>query len=127
MKDLKDYIMDKKLSEQQVTTLSYDMVVKDDNNINQEIKDILISKGWEYTIPKTNVISYSGINRVEANNDTPMTTAWKPGVTPKQACDDFYAAINAYNTNHSLDNPLKLARGSAFATCSNVYEAIRVE
>ena len=127
MKQLKDYIVDKKLSEKQVTTLSYDMEVKDDSNINQEIREILVDKGWKYTIPETNVISYSGKNRVEINSDTPMTTAWKPGVTPNQACKEFYAAIIAYNTNHSLDKPLKLARGFAFATCSNVYEAIKVE
>ena len=130
MKAIDKYIMEKKsekiLAEGHVTTMSYDLEVKDDTNINQEIKDILIGYGWNFTIPEQRIISYYGKQRVEKDADTPNTTAWKVGVTPMEATEELYAAIETYNTNHALDNPVVLGRGHAFAVCDNVYESIKI-
>jgi len=88
MKPLDKYIMEKKeervLAQGLVTTMSYDLEVKDDTNINQEIKDILIGKGWNFTEPERKVITYLGKERIEKNVDTPYTTAWKECVTPRR-------------------------------------------
>ena len=109
-----------------VTTMSYDLEVKDDTNINQEIKDILIDKGWNFTIPEQKVIPYVGKTTVVKDADTPYTTAWKENVMPTDAVNEFYTAILAYNAKHALDNPMVLGRGNAFAVCDNVYDAIKV-
>ena len=126
MKEIDKYILEKKsekiLVKEHVTTMSYDLEVKDDTNINQEIKDYLIGKEWNFTIPERRVIPYLGKERTEKDADTPHTTAWKEGVTPKEAINEFCAAIEAYNTNHALDTPVKLGRGNAFAVKDNEYD-----
>ena len=130
MKSLDEYIMEHKdekvLARGHVTTMSYDLEVKDDTNINQEIKELLIDKGWNFTIPEQRIIPYLGKERTETNADTPNTTAWKEGITPREAISEFRAAIDAYNSNHALDNPMKLGRGHAFAVCDNVYDAVKI-
>ena len=130
MKEIDKYIVEKKsekiLAKEHVTTMSYDLEVKDDTNINQEIKDYLIGKEWNFTIPERRVIPYLGKERTEKDADTPHTTAWKEGVTPKEAINEFCAAIDAYNTNHALDTPVKLGRGNAFAVKDNEYDAIKI-
>lgn len=130
MKPLDIYIMEKEsekvLAQGHVTTMSYDLEVKDDTNINQEIKDILIDKGWNFTIPEQKVIPYVGKTRVVKDADTPYTTAWKENVTPKEAVGEFYTAILAYNAKQALDKPVVLGRGNAFAVCDNVYDAIKI-
>ena len=130
MKSLKEYIMENKdekvLAKGNVTTMSYDLEVKVDTNINQEIKDILIDKGWNFTIPEQRIIPYRGNQRVENNVDTPYTTAWKEGITPSESVIEFYNAIVAYNAKHALDKPAVLGRGHAFAVCDNVYDAVRI-
>lgn len=130
MKPLDIYIMEKEsekvLAQGHVTTVSYDLEVKDDTNINQEIKDILIDKGWNFTIPEQKVIPYVGKTRVVKDADTPYTTAWKENVMPTDAVNEFYTAILAYNAKHALDNPMVLGRGNAFAVCDNVYDAIKI-
>ena len=116
------------LSDALVTTMTYDMVVGDDTNINQEIKDFLAGYGWLFTIPEQAVESYNGTNRRTAQDaPTPNTTAWKANITPEEACAEFKNAIVAYNTNHSIDDPMKFARGNAFAVRDNEYKAIRIE
>lgn len=131
MESLDQYIMesskkDKVLSGGFVTTLSYDLAVKDDTNINQEIKDILLEKGWNFTIPEQRTIRYLGTQSAENDADTPKTTAWKEGVTPKEAINEFHSAIEAYNSKHLLDTPVVLGRGHAFAVCNNEYDAIKI-
>ncbi len=130
MKPLDIYIMEKEsekvLAQGHVTTMSYDLEVKDDTNINQEIKDILIDKGWNFTIPEQKVIPYVGKTRVVKDADTPYTTAWKENVMPTDAVNEFYTAILAYNAKHALDNPMVLGRGNASAVCDNVYDAIKI-
>lgn len=130
MKPLDKYTMKKEsekvLTQGHVTTISYDLEVKDDTNINQEIKEILVDKGWNFTMPERRVITYLGKERMEKNVDTPYTTAWKEGVTPKEAVNEFQAAIIAYNAKHALDKPAVLGRGNAFAVRDNEYEAIKI-
>ena len=130
MKPLDKYIMEKEsekaLVKGHVTTMSYDLEVKDNTNINQEIKDYLIGKGWNFTIPEQKVIPYVGKTRVVKDADTPYTTAWKENVMPTDAVNEFYAAILAYNAKHALDKPVVLGRGNAFAVCDNVYDAIKI-
>ena len=132
MKDIDKYInekMDKQiLADEPVTTMTYDMVVKDDANINQEIKDYLTERGWEFIIPKQIIERYLASDlRVEKDTPAPNTTAWKVNVTPAEACAEFKRAILAYNANHSLDDPMKFARGNAFAVRGNEYKALKVE
>lgn len=130
MKSLKDYIMGnnkKYLTEDKVTTMSYDLDTTKDNNINQEIKDYLIDKGWNYFVPEQQVVRYVGKSTVEKNAEMPNTTAWKAGLSPLEAINEFSAAIQAYNINHSLDKPAKFGRGDAFAVCDNEYESLRIE
>lgn len=130
MKSLDIYIMEKEsekvLAQGNVTTMSYDLEVKDDTNINQEIKEILIEKGWNFAMPERKVVAYLGKERIEKNVETPYTTAWKECVTPKEAVGEFYTAILAYNAKHALDKPVVLGRGNAFAVCDNVYDAIKI-
>ena len=101
MKSLKDYIMGnekkKHLAERKVTTISYDLDTTKDNNINQEIKDYLIAKGWNYIVPEQQVVRYVGKTTVEKNVDTPNTTAWKADMNPIDAINEFSAAILAFN------------------------------
>ena len=131
MKSLKDYIMGnekkKHLAERKVTTISYDLDTTKDNNINQEIKDYLIAKGWNYIVPEQQVVRYVGKTTVEKNVDTPNTTAWKADMNPIDAINEFSAAIEAYNGNHMFDKPAKFGRGKAFAVCDNEYESLRIE
>lgn len=130
MKPLDIYIMEKEsekvLAQGNVTTMSYDLEVKDDTNINQEIKEILIEKGWNFTMPERKVVAYLGKERTEKNVDTPYTTTWKENVMPTDAVNEFYAAILSYNAKHALDKPIVLGRGNAFAVCDNVYDAIKI-
>lgn len=130
MKEIDRYIMEKNsekiLAKGHVTTMSYDLEVKDDTSINQEIKDILIDYGWIFIIPERKIITYLGKERIEKDVDTPFTTAWKEGVSPKEAINEFRAAIEAYNTKHILDNPAVLGRGNAFAVRDNEYDAIKI-
>ena len=130
MKPLKDVMMEsmqtKYLSKGHVTTMSYDLEVKDDSNINQEIKDILMEYGWNFTVPEQRIVKYVGKKMVETDADTPNTTAWKEGVSPCEAVEEFCAEIEAYNTKHALDNPMVLGRGKAFATSDNEYDAIKI-
>ena len=131
MKDVKVYINERKdskiLADASVTTMTYDMEVKDDTNINQEIKDYLAERGWVFTIPEQTVESYLKGQRTEKNTPAPNTTAWKANITPAEACAEFRQAIEAYNANHTLEKPLKLARGNVFAVCGNEYKALKVE
>lgn len=129
---LKDFIKEgvKKhiLIDEHVTTMTYDVVTKDDTNINHEIKDYLAERGWAFTIPEQTVKSYNrSTERTEKDAPTPNTTAWKAKITPDEACGEFYQAIVAYNTNHSIDNPIKIARGNAFAVRDNEYKALKIE
>ena len=117
----------KVLSPHKVTTMSYDLETKDDSNINQEIKDYLIEHDWSFSIPQMRVIKYNCRERKDESVETPRTTAWKANINPTQACDEFHAALEAYNCNHMGDEPAKFARGSAFATRDNEYDAIRIE
>lgn len=117
---------EKFLANGDVTTMSYDLEVTEDSGINQEIKDILISYGWIFTLPERKVITYLGKESVEKRVDTPFTTAWKEGITPNMAIKEFRAAIEAYNTKHVLDNPVVLGRGNAFAVKNNEYDAIKI-
>ena len=130
MKPIDKYIMEKEsekiLAKGHVTTMSYDLEVKNDININQEIKEILIEKGWIFTVPEQRVITYLGKERTETDADVPHTTAWKEGITPSEAVNEFRSAIIAYNTNHSIDDPMKLGRGNAFAVRDNEYDAIKI-
>lgn len=132
MKDLKDLINERKdnnkLADAPITTMTYDMVVKDDTNINQEIKDYLAEQGWKFVIPEQIIERYLTKDwRVEKDAPAPNTTAWKVNVTPAEACTEFKLAIQAYNTNHSHDDPMKFARGNSFAVCGNEYKALKVE
>lgn len=131
MKSLKDCMMginkNKYLAKGKVTTMSYDLDTTKDNNINQEIKDYLIDKGWNYLVPEQQVVSYTGNPIVEKNVDMPNTTAWKEGVNPSEAINEFCTAIEAYNINHTCDKPAKFGRGKAFAVCDNEYESLRKE
>lgn len=115
---------EKALAKGHVTTMSYDLEVKDNTNINQEIKDILISYGWNFDVPERRGITYLGKERTERNADTPFTTTWKESITPKNAIDEFYAAIEKYNMRHALDTTVILGRGNAFAVFDNVFDAI---
>ena len=129
---LKDFIKEGEkrqiLVDEHVTTMTYDMVTKDDTNINQEIKDYLIDCGWKFIIPEQIVKSYNkSTERIEKDAPSPNTTAWKEKITPEDACMEFYQAIVASNTNHSLDDPMKLARGNAFAVRDNEYKALKIE
>lgn len=117
----------KVLSPHKVTTLSYDLETNDDSNMNQEIKDYLIEHDWNFSVPQMLVIKYTCGERTDKNIETPKTTAWKANINPTQACNEFHAALDAYNSNHMGDKPAKFARGKAFATCDNVYDAIMVE
>ena len=117
----------KVLSSSKVTTLSYDLETKDDSNINQEIKDYLIGHGWNFSIPQMRVIKYNNGERTEKCVETPMTTAWKASIPPANACEEFRMAIESYNAKHVHDRPARLARGSAFATRDNEYDAVRIE
>lgn len=123
----KDYSNGKKLTDSSVTTLSYDIEYDEDNSIYQEVKDYLADRGWHFQIPEVRVLPKIGKERIISNADTPNTTAWKAGVTPKQACEDFRMALLAYDTNHAGDTPKRFARGIVFATCNNVYDAVKVE
>lgn len=96
-------------------------------NVNQKIKEILKSKGWVFVIPKIRVKSRSLGERMEQKDDAPETVAWKENVTPRQSCYEFCEAICEYDINHFVDDPMKRARGKAFATQHNVYDAIRIE
>ena len=116
------------LVDEHVTTMTYDMVTKEDTNINQEIKGYLADLGWVFTIPEQIVESYNkSTERIEVEAPTPNTTAWKAKITPEEACKEFYQAIVAYNTNHSIDDPMKFARGNAFAVRDKEYKALRIE
>lgn len=110
-----------------ITTMSYDLETTDDNNINQEIKDFLIAKGWNFSIPESMVDSYLKTSLIEKYVDTPMTTAWKSDIIPEDACGKFVEVIMAYNANHTVDKKSKFGRGSAFAVCDNLYKAVRIE
>ena len=123
----KDYMNGKKLADSSATTLSYDIEYDEDNSIYQEVKDYLAAKGWHFQIPEVRVVTKIGKERKDNNVDTPNTTAWKAGVTPKQACDDFQMVLLAYNSKHLGDTPKRFARGIAFATCNNIYDAVKVE
>ena len=125
--NLKDYLKEKKLADSSVTTLAYDIEFNEDSNIYQEVKDYLVAKEWSFQIPKLRVLPKIGKERIISNAVTPNTTAWKAGVTPKQACEDFRMALLAYDTNHAGDTPKRFARGIAFATCNNIYDAVKVE
>lgn len=109
-----------------VTTMSYDLEVKDDTSINQEIKDTLIDYGWFFIVIVQKVITYFGKERTEKNVDTLYTTAWKEDITPKEAINEFRAAIEAYKTIYALDKPVVLGRVNAFAVIDNVYDAISI-
>lgn len=132
MKDIDKYLNEKmskhKLADEPVTTMTYDMVVKDDTSINQEIKDYLAERGWEFIIPEQIIERYL-VNDLQVEKDAPApnTTAWKVNLTPAEACAEFKQAILAYNANHSLEDPMKFARGYAFAVSGNEYKALKVE
>lgn len=123
----KDYSNGKKLADSSVTTLSYDIEYNEDNSIYQEVKKYLVAKEWCFLIPELRVMTKTGKNRIVLKADTPNTTAWKAGITPKQACEEFRMALVTYDTNHADDTPKRFARGIAFATCNNVYDAVKVE
>lgn len=109
-----------------VVTMSYDLDTTHDNNINAEVKGLLINYGWHFDCPETSIIE-NGVNRIERNIDLPSTIAWKVDITPEEAIADFQTALAAYNTNHIIDVPAKMARGHAFAITNNHYDCIWVK
>ena len=110
-----------------VTTLSYDLDTDSGSNINQEIKEYLVGMGWCFIIPEIRVKRIMTGYQQMKNVDTPATTAWKEGVSPAEACIDFCAALNRYDSKHGDDNPKWLARGKAFAVRDNEYDAVEVD
>ena len=122
-----DYSNGKKLADSSVTTLSYDIEYDEENSIYQEVKDYLTDRGWHFQIPEVRVVPKVGKERIVLKVDTPNTTAWKAGVTPRQACEEFRMALVAYDTNHAVDTPKRFARGIAFAIRDNEYDAVKVE
>lgn len=106
-----------------VVTMSYDLDTTCDNNINTEIKTLLVNYGWHFECPETTVIEFE-TERNECNDELPNTTAWKVDTTPEDAVVDFRRALVAYDTNHSNDVPAKKARGHAFAISNNHYDCI---
>ena len=123
----KDYLNGKKLADSSVTTLAYDIEHDEDNSIYQEVKDYLADKGWHFQIPEVRVMMKSGKERTDLKIDTPQTTAWKANITPNKACDEFQMALLAYNNKHLGDTHKRFARGIAFASCNNEYDAVKVE
>lgn len=109
-----------------VVTMSYDLDTTFDNNINSEIKALLISYGWHFDCPETTIIE-NGDQRTERDIDLPNTTAWKVDTTPENAIVDFKKALVAYDTNHISDKPARKARGHAFAITNNHYDCVWVK
>ena len=129
MKSLKEYIMsnsEKKMSNSRVTTMTYDLETRNDNNINQEVKVLLGAKGWNFTIPERRQIKYYGNNVTQKDVEAPDTTAWKENISPSEACNEFKDAIQIYNNNHNLDTPMRFGKGNAFAVRDNEYDAIEI-
>lgn len=116
------------LVDEHVTTMTYDVVTKDDTNINHEIKDYLAERGWAFTIPEQTVKSYNrSTERTEKDAPHQTQRLGKQRLHPMRHVGNFYQAIVAYNTNHSIDNPIKIPRGNAFAVRDNEYKALKIE
>lgn len=109
-----------------VVIMSYDLDTTCDNNINTEVKNLLINYGWHFDCPVT-AVKENGVWRDERNDELPSTTAWKVDTTPEDAVADFRRALVAYDTNHANDEPAKKGRGHAFAITNNRYDCIWIK
>ena len=128
MKTLKEYIMsnsEKKMSDSRVTTMTYDLDTRNDNNINQEVKVLLAAKGWNFVIPERTKRN-GKFTTTEENANTPATTAWKENVSPSEACKEFVGTITEYDKRHEHDIPRHRGKGNAFAVRDNEYDAIEI-
>ena len=69
--------------------MTYDLVQNGDNQLNTEIKEALINRGWSdcahYWVKPSNRIM---------EDSTPSTTLWKEG------CSDFEIVCTRYNIQH---------------------------
>jgi hypothetical protein len=75
--------------------MTYDLVQNGDNQLNTEIKEALINRGW----------SDCALYRVKPSNrvmedSTPSTTLWKQGDNQKEGCSDFAIVCTRYNIQH---------------------------
>lgn len=111
-----------------VTTLAYDMVTENDNNISTEIKTLLMQTfGWRDNIPEITIKEFGVRDAIGYGSDMPASTLWKVCINPDDAIRDFLNACKIYNTNHATDSTPKIARGKAFAICNAQYDAVEVK
>lgn len=92
--------------------MTYDLVQNGDNQLNTEIKEALIQRGWS-DCARYRVKPY---NRV-MEDSAPSTTLWKQGDDQEEGCRDFEIVCTIYNTQHFVER--RQARGKV--VCVN-YE-----
>ena len=87
--------------------LAYDMDTRWDNNINDEIKENLLRRGWRDTV----ITQHPSVNSYYTDNglQLPNTTLIKDDLTLDRAENEFRWALIAYNEKHIMDNPPKRA------------------
>lgn len=75
--------------------MTYDLVQNGDNQLNTEIKEALINRGWSdcarYWVKLFNRIM---------EDSTPSTTLWKQGDDQEEGCSDFEIVCTRYNIQH---------------------------
>ncbi len=119
--------MEKVLDNCQVVTMAYDLDTSNAPSINEEIKALLIERGWNFKMPEQKVSQIGFQVRIEREVDMPATTAWKGGITTSTAINDYVAACDAYNNKHAEDCPMHVAHGSVFVICNNKYQSMKFD
>lgn len=100
--------------------MTYDLVQNGDNQLNTEIKETLIERGWN------ECVRYFGkpYNHV-IEDSAPSTTLWKQGDNQEEGCDDFEIVCLGYNTRHVAER--KQAKGKVICVSFENVCCVKLE